>query len=476
MAAELGEKLLGEVHEERLDELLHDLRTIYENPDDAPLRHPLGVTEIDDLLDVFMQRTPVQPAQEHPDPPLLEETGPASDNGEGEDEEYAHDQEHEPAQDDIPMNPHSWENVPAPTHVPRDTALEISSTSSGAGKSQLLYYLAATAVLPSMFAGQRLGGHESAIVFIDTDGRFEADRLRTIARGIVNDRLLQNLGPEPQSIPSAPSALSTPDLESMLSSSLQHVHVFRPESSAALLATLHNLETYLYDLPRHFSSSRPLHAIFIDSAGAFFWQDKLHDEVARTEEIGLPHADIERDRALMQSFYLADLYAELVARLKLLQRLFSCSVVYTSTAWSRRSVSSTGTGAGAGGSASTGERYGAYRPSGPFELYNPLEEMGSGPPGPAFRSPLPPPWGVFPDLRLVVQRDRVRAFPHSLTAVAAQGEQAALRREVVLQGRFLVWVNGWGREDWPRRVREGLERRNGGMFGFRVTRDGVWLT
>ncbi|KAH8424360.1 putative Rad51 family DNA repair protein [Aspergillus melleus] len=475
MAAELGEKLLGEVHEERLDELLHDLRTIYENVEDGALRHPLGVTEIDDLLDVFMQRTPVQPVQGHPDLPPLEETDPAMDDGEGEDEEYAHDQEHDPAQDDIPMNAPSWEDVPAPTHVPRDTVLEISSTSSAAGKSQLLYYLAAMAVLPAMFAGQRLGGHESAIVFFDTDGRFEADRLRTIARGIVHDRFPQCFGLEPHS-ESAPSP-SNPDLESILSSSLQHVHVFRPETSSALLATLHHLETYLFDLPRHFSSSRPLHAIFIDSAGAFFWQDKLHDEVARTEEIGRPHAEIERDRALLQSFYLADLYAEIVARLKELQTLFSCAVVYTSTAWNRGTVPGTGTGAGAGASASAGERYGSHRPSGPFELYNPVEEMGSsGPPGPAFRSPLPPPWGVFPDLRLVVQRDRVRAFPDSLTAVAAQGEQAALRREVVLQGRFLVWVNGWGKENWPRRVREGLERRNGGMFGFRVTRDGVWFT
>ncbi|KAK1148770.1 hypothetical protein N8T08_008655 [Aspergillus melleus] len=372
MAAELGEKLLGEVHEERLDELLHDLRTIYETVEDGALRHPLGVTEIDDLLDVFMQRNPVQQAQVHPDLPPSEETDPALDDGEGEDGEYVHDQEHDPAQDDIPMNPPSWEDVAVPTHVPREAVLEISSTSSAAGKSQLLYYLAAMAVLPAMFAGQRLGGHESAIVFFDTDGRFEADRLRTIARGIVHDRLPQYFGLKPHSAsaPSAPSAPSIPDLESILSSSLQHVHVFRPESSSALLATLHHLETYLFDLPRHFSSSRPLHAIFIDSAGAFFWQDKLHDEVARTEEIGRPHAEIERDRALLRSFYLADLYAEMVARLKDLQRLFSCAVVYTSTAWNRGAVPEgsragvSGLVDGGGGAGGTGNVEEGGRPTG----------------------------------------------------------------------------------------------------------------
>lgn len=252
----------------------------------------------------------------------------------------------------------------------------------------------------------------------------------------------------------------------MLSSSLQHIHVFRPESSSSLLATLQSLSTYLYELHRHLSSSRPLHSIFIDSAGAFFWQDKLHDEVARTEDIGRPHADVEHERAQKESFYLGDLYAELVVELKRLQTVFGCAVTYTTVASSGRSMAGTG---------SDSNQQNGYRPSGPFELYNPLDELASRPRGPAFRSPLPPPWGVFPDLRLVVQRDRVKGFPDSMSAEKAQ-EQAVLRREVVLKGRFLVWVNAWGREDWPRRVHEGLERRNGGMFGFRATREGVWFT
>lgn len=415
-----------------------------------------------------MQGPPVRPVQEHPSLPQLEEVhvGPALDADE--DAELAPDDDEdgqtiEHHAEDAPVNPFAREELPSSARVHRDPVLEISGTSSAAGKSQLLYYLAALAVLPSVFAGTSLGGHESAVVFIDTDGRFEADRLRTIARGIVHDRVHESAGHDADNAEGQPP---TPDLESMLVSSLQHVHVFRPQSSSALLATLHYLDTYLCDLPRHFSSSRPLHSIFIDSAGAFFWQDKLHDEVARTEDIGRPLAEIESERAQKQSFYLADLYADLVTELKSLQRLFSCSVIYTTTAWSGRSMTG---GAGAGHSA---EQYG-YRPSGPFELYNPLEERSSWPRGPAFRATLPPPWGLFPDLRLVVQRDRVRGFPASMTAGDAQGEQAVMRREVVMQGRFLVWVNGWGREDWPSRVREGLERRNGGVFGFCVQRDGV---
>lgn len=276
-----------------------------------------------------------------------------------------------------------------------DPVVEISSTSSAAGKSQLLYYLAAIAVLPAMIDNIQIDGRNAAVVFIDTDGRFDADRLLSVARGIVQQRLKQ------------------PDIGTILYTSLQHVHVFRPTSSASLLATLQSLESYLFDLTRHLSTNRPLHAILIDSATAFFWQDKLRDQIARVEEIGRPHAEIEHDRRLKSSFYIADMYAELVRVLKKVQSVFGCAIVYTTTAWVGRAASSSG------------------------------EELV------AFRCSLPPPWGLFPTLRVVVR---------------ANG-----------QGRLLGHVNGLGREEWPRRVVEGLEMRNRGTFVFGADRDGVHI-
>lgn len=281
-----------------------------------------------------------------------------------------------------------------------DPVVEISSTSSAAGKSQLLYYLTAIAVLPSTIDNVQIGGRNAAVVFVDTDGRFDADRLLSVTRGIIQQKLKQQMVEQ------------RPDIETILYTSLQHIHVFRPTSSASLLATLQSLESYLFDLTRHISTNRPLHGIFIDSATAFFWQDKLRDQIARVEEIGRPHVEIEHDRRLKRSFYIADMYAELVRALKKVQSVFGCAVVYTTAAWVGRAASVSG------------------------------EELV------AFRCSLPPPWGLFPTSRVVVR---------------ANG-----------QGRFLGCVNGLGREEWPRKVVEGLERRGRG-FVFDADGDGVHI-
>ncbi|ODM14770.1 hypothetical protein SI65_09764 [Aspergillus cristatus] len=363
MAASFGEKLLGEVTEARLDEILHDLRNIC--PDESS--NCLGVKALDDLLEIFM---PVPaPAPQHPD---------ENSNLQPEDRQ---------AHQAVRAHP--------------DPVVEISSTSSVAGKSQLLYYLAAIAVLPSTIDNVQIDGRNAAVVFIDTDGRFDADRLLSVVRGILYQKLKQHMVEQ------------LPDTESILYNSLQHVHVFRPTSSSSLLATLQSLESYLFDTGRHLSANRPLHAIFIDSATAFFWQDKLRDQIARVEEIGRPHSEIEHDRRSKRSFYIGDMYAELVRELKRVRSLFGCAVVYTTTAWVGRAASASASG----------------------------EDLV------AFRCSLPPPWGLFPTLRVVVR---------------ANG-----------QGRFLGCVNGLGREEWPRRVVEELERQSRGTFVFSADEHGV---
>ena len=336
----------------------------------------LGVKPLDDLLQVFA--APHQSRADHENPNLQSEDG------------------------------HGHGNAGTTRITPSEPVVEISSTSSGAGKSQLLYYLTAVAILPSTLDETQLGKN-AAVVFIDADYRFDALRLRTIARGIIQQKLNQDHD----------------DIEDMLVDSLQHVHVFRPDSSASILATLKSLDAYLFDLSRHVSSTRPVQAIFIDSATAFFWQDKLRDQVARTEEIGRPYAEIELARSRKQSFYITDMYAELVRELKRLQRVFGCAVVYTTTAWVARS--------------------------------HVLDSAGAAPV--AFRCALPPPWGLFPTLRLVV-----RSFPAAVTTVRDAG-----------LSRFLGCVNGLGREEWPRRITEGLDGRGKGTFVFYTGRDGVYI-
>lgn len=386
----------------------------------------MGVKELDDLLDVFMPA----PTAQHPSRQPQSSSLPQA-----EDDLLLPGDEEDVVADDQALF--------APVSRP-DPVVEISSSSSAAGKSQLLYYLTAIAVLPSAYDETHLGGKGSAVVFIDADGRFDADRLRVVTRGI----LLQRLREQPETV-------KPPDLETILPTSLQHVHVFRPQSSSSLLATFHSLDTYLFDLPRHLSSNRPLHAIIIDSASAFFWQDRLRDEFARIEDIGRPVADIEREREQKQSFYISDLYAELVKELKRLQRLFSCAAIFTTTSLT--------------GKSNVPRNTESHQSSGPFDLYNPPVPSTKTP---VLRPFLPAPWGTFPTLRLVVQRDAVRPFPPSMTVHDAERD-AANRHEVVRQGKFSGWVNGWGQEEWPRRVVDGIERLNGGMFAFYVRSQGV---
>ncbi|CAK96839.1 uncharacterized protein An09g03970 [Aspergillus niger] len=302
MAANFGGGLLGEVHEERLDEVL------------------------DDLLGVFT--TPVPAAQDM----HLEGHMPQDHSGDAQGA-YMDDPEGEhPAHGELINDEHAgMHGLPmvVPNHA--EPVLEISSRLSAAGKSHLLYYLAAVAILPSLFHGIPLGGHESAVVFIDTDGRFDAERLRTVLRGIVH----ANINALAQGSPGWTSEVGNEEIESMLVVSLQHVHVFRPQSSSALLATLHHLDAYILDLSRHLSSTRPVHTIYLDSATAFLWQDKLQDEIARVEDIGHVHADPEHERTQKQRFQISDLYAAFIAKLKRLQRLLGCMVVYTTTVQGR---------------------------------------------------------------------------------------------------------------------------------------------
>ncbi|KAE8354712.1 hypothetical protein BDV28DRAFT_146823 [Aspergillus coremiiformis] len=453
MAASFGEKLLGEVYEEGLDELLHDLNCFVASSNHT--RQPLGIQALDDLLGVFIPSpASLLETQAHHQPP---EPMVTADQAEQE-QVY---QEGPPIQPQVEhdLNTYPREPVHPPVRIKStDPVVEISSTSSGAGKTQTLYYLTAVAILPSEFNGVKLDGRESAVIFIDVDGRFDAGRLMAVTRRIVCKKFnTQQENAESAGVSAVEQipGYSQEDLDTLLVTSLQHVHVFRPQSSPALLSTLQSMDTYLLDLTRHLSSTRPLHAIIIDSASAFFWQDKLHDEVARTEDIGRPYEEIECERREKKSFYLFDMYADLVAELKRLQRLFSCAVVYTTIAWSGRSMP---------------DQMSTARTSGPFALFDPSDVPVSR--TPSFRSSLPGPWGAFPTLRLVVQREMVRPFPPAMTVHEAQRE-APMRQEVVMKGRFVGWVNGWGREDWPRRVLEGLDDKNGGMFGFSVGTDGV---
>jgi hypothetical protein len=395
----------------------------------------LGVPVIDALLEVFMQRLPGTSIETERQ---LYNTALS--------EQIVTEDEDLPAQVD-PESSNVFFSSSTPRHKRPSPVLEISSSLSGAGKTQLLYYMTARAILPGTYGGISVGGLEAAVVWMDADDRFDVYRLRNVAREILRQA---RESADEEILDKDTELFSDAQLTDLLTSSLQHVHLFRPQSSTALLASLCTLDKYLYDLSRHHSASRPLHMLVIDSVTAFLWQDKLRDELARTEEIGRSRAEIDQQRALKRTFSLSDLYAEIVHELKRLQSRFGCAVIYTTIVSSGRPPASNTSGQSG--------------PPGPYDR----------PPSktPSLRPALPAPWGTFPVLRLVVHRDAVSPFPPAMSAHDARRD-ASMRQSVVRQGKFSAWVNAWGREEWPRRVIDGVNWYNGGCFPFYVRATGV---
>lgn len=434
-------------------QILHYLATVYPSSPGHETQL-LGVPALDALLEVFM----------------LNVTGPSMDpiaqqlsrqqNANDDQEMLLHGDEQDvdsvtlderapPPESDLPSNVFFSHSANRSNRL--SPVLEISSSVSAAGKTQLLYYLTALAVLPGQHGDTTVGGQEAAVVYIDADDRFDAERLRAVARSLVQQAQISNSDSEEGTDgQDTTRSLLNDEVDALVTYSLQHVHVFHPQSSSALLATLSSLHTYLYDLPRHYSASRRLQMIVIDSATAFFWQDRLRDEVARTEDIGRSRAEIDEERKQKKSFYFANLYAEMFKELKQLQGRFGCAVVYTTTVSTGRPPASS--------------KSGQPGPLGPYDQA--LSRT------PSLRPALPAPWGTFPTLRLIVRRDTVRSFQPSMSAQDARRD-AAMRQSVVRQGKFSAWVNAWAREEWPRRVVDGVDFHNGGCFSFYVRETGV---
>ncbi|KAI5282781.1 hypothetical protein KEM54_002595, partial [Ascosphaera aggregata] len=283
--ANSGEKILNEINEESLFQLLCDVGSVIEPEDDV---HTLHIRQIDDFIRSLRSTVPIK--------------------------------------DIYPV-------------------LELTSASSAAGKTSLLYYIAAKAVLPKNIDGIDLGGSNAAVVFIDTEKRFDANRLHDIALGIIL-RGAEKQGRNPLKI-----ATDCQYFLKSISDALQHVHIFRPSSSAELLTTLTHLSPYLLHqrdergrvMPEHHSAFRPIHSVCIDSASAFYYQDARANELARLVlnegRTNGAASDVEPHQ------FLPDITAsttakasDLVSSLCQIQRTFRCVVIFTTWGLYPRSV------------------------------------------------------------------------------------------------------------------------------------------
>lgn len=244
------------------------------------------------------------------------------------------------------------------------------------------------------------------MVILDTDGHFDVDRLVTQLRML-------------------PKSDATTDEEAVsedtILQALRHVHIFRPQSLASLTATLDFLPSYLFNQQRHFSFDRAVSFIAINSASAFYWQDRAETEDAAfyAKTSGGP------GQTAAPSGYVA-----LTAALKQACATLQCPAIFTS--WHLAPLSTT-----------------------PHTARS-------------FRPLLPAPFAGLPTLRLACQRVPVRKFPPMISVEGAKRE-ADDRMKAVEEGRFECFVNEWDVDERTlRRMREA-----GGGFEFYVRDAGL---
>ncbi|CDO76615.1 hypothetical protein BN946_scf184868.g29 [Trametes cinnabarina] len=139
---------------------------------------------------------------------------------------------------------------------------------AASGKTHFIYHMLVACLLPETRLDMELGGWGKAAILFDADGKFSIHRLHEL----LVSRLKSFLGDDD----SMDNGVSTEDLATEC---LQHLHVFRPTSSAQLAITLLNLPHY------HATDSRlqrkEIGVLAIDSMSAFYWRDRYTLEQLR---------------------------------------------------------------------------------------------------------------------------------------------------------------------------------------------------
>jgi hypothetical protein len=281
-----------------------------------------------------------------------------------------------------------------------DVLIELTSNRSSAGKTSLLYLIVTFATLPCLINGINMAGKNATVVILDTDDRFDVTRLQTIMKNHIQHRIgiaMKNeehadeseLNEDQSSRTKHPiSKLRDAEVDSVVRESLQNVHIFRPESFSALLATLERLPSYLLDPgSNHYSRSRPLHSIIVDSASAFYWQLRAGEETRRV--LTLNSSTSTSTSANSSS------YTSLMSKLRRLSSTFECPIL--STTWKFSSSS---------------------HENGPY---------------------LNPTFPTLPTLRLNVRRISSPPFAPRVSAEQAESLKR-MRQEVVEKQKF--WVEG----------------------------------
>ena len=345
-----------------------------------PPRPTLGIPSLDCLLKVFCAPAHALPGPRRSSPELNEDV-------------YGHEQDESSAW---------WSTVSQAQRLRwKPIIIELTSSLPASGKTNFLYYATALAVLP-----RDHGGHGALAVWFDTDGRFSATRLREVVYGV------------------SLSASSAEDRDSIVQDAMTHVHVFRPQSSRQLIDTLDCLPSYLLDPTAHPSIRRRLALLVLDSATAFYWQDRFDSETARFQHPDQPRATSSQA-------------AEVITRMKKVQKEFDCAVMFSTTANPASSA-------------------GRHEPIAAVEHAAPREARSISP------------WTAFAKLSLKLSRVEVPKFASHMSLQEYSRDQAQ-RQEAVSKESFVAEVDRSAADSWTRDVKDAIRRMEAeSSFGLSI--------
>jgi DNA-repair protein XRCC2 len=142
---------------------------------------------------------------------------------------------------------------------------------AGSGKTHLVYAAVATCILPSRYSSAVIGGWGQAAVVIDAEDSFDLLRLKQLLVAKIATGLPRGSYPQ--------HGLDQESRDQVVHNALQNLHVFHPNSSTQLAATVTYLSQYLQEEPtlRH----REIGLLVVDSLSCFYWQDRFTTEQLR---------------------------------------------------------------------------------------------------------------------------------------------------------------------------------------------------
>lgn len=140
--------------------------------------------------------------------------------------------------------------------------IEITDTKTGSGKTHVLYHMITLSTLPQTHGDISVGGKASAVLLFDVDASFNLQRLSEVMEGHI------------RSCCQPAHTITEAEISVLVKDAMEHIHLYRPNSSEELELMLSNAVPYLLGTGNHHSGDRRLDAILIDSLSACHWQDQ----------------------------------------------------------------------------------------------------------------------------------------------------------------------------------------------------------